>query len=64
MKKNPGLWIVILLVVVGYNLYDVIGPHDEAPSQGVLILNWIALVCGAAGLVGALMQFVRNNRST
>jgi hypothetical protein len=59
MKKNPGLWIVILLVVIGYNLYDIVGPHDEAPSQGVLILNWICVVCGVAGLVGAVMQFAQ-----
>jgi len=59
MRKNPGLWIVILLVVVGYNLYDIVGPHDEAPSQGVLILNWVALVCGGAGLIGAVVQFAQ-----
>jgi hypothetical protein len=59
MNKNPGLWIVILVVVVALNLYDIIGPQQEAPSQGVVILNWILLVCGAAGLIGAVMQLVQ-----
>jgi hypothetical protein len=59
VKKNPGLWIVILLVVVGYNLYEIFGPQSEAPAQAVLILNWICVVCGAAGLVGALLHFAQ-----
>ena len=59
MSKNPGLWIVVLIAVVGWNLYGVVGPHDEAPSQGVLILNWVLIICGVAGLIGAVMQFVR-----
>jgi hypothetical protein len=63
VKKNPGLWIVILIAVIGWNLYDIVGPHDEAPSQGVLILNWVLLVCGVAGLVGAMMQLAQK-RST
>jgi hypothetical protein len=62
MKKNPALWIVILIAVIGWNLYDIVGPHDEAPSQGVLILSWVALVCGVAGLVGAVMQLAQNRR--
>ena len=56
MSKNPTVWISILSVVVLWNLYDIFGPQDEAPSQGVVILNWICLVCSAAGLVGAAIQ--------
>jgi hypothetical protein len=62
MKKNPGLWLVILIIVVGWNLYEIVGPHDEAPSQGVLVLNWVALVCAAAGLIGVVMQIVQQNK--
>ena len=34
-QKNPGLWIVILLVVVGWNLYEIFGPQTEAPPQSI-----------------------------
>jgi hypothetical protein len=65
MSKNPGLWIVILLVVVGYNLYDIFGPQTEAPPQSIVILNWIVVACGIAGLVGAVMHLVqRKNRES
>jgi hypothetical protein len=62
MNKNPALWILILSVVVVWNLYEIFGPQTEAPSQGVLILNWICLVCGAAGLVGAVIQLVQQKK--
>ena len=59
MSKNPGLWIVVLLVVVGWNLYDIFGPQTETPPQSIMILNWVLVVCGAAGLIGAVMQLVQ-----
>jgi hypothetical protein len=62
MNKNPSLWIVILVAIVGLNLYDIVGPQQEAPSQGLVILNWILLVCGAAGLVGAVTQLVQQKK--
>ena len=64
-NKNPGLWIVILLVVTGWNLYEIFGPQAEAPPQSIVILNWVLVVCGIAGLIGAIMQFAqkKNNES-
>jgi hypothetical protein len=59
MSKNPALWIALMIAVVGYNLYGIVGPRDEAPSQGLLILNWVLLLCGVAGLIGAVMQLVQ-----
>lgn len=59
MSKNPGLWIVILLVVTGYNLYDIFGPQAETPPQSIVILNWVLVVCGVAGLIGAVMQLIQ-----
>jgi hypothetical protein len=59
MTKNPGLWIVVLIAVVGWNLYGIVGPHDEAPNQGVVILNWVLMICGIAGLIGVVMQLVQ-----
>jgi hypothetical protein len=63
MTKNPGLWIVITLAVIGYNLYDLFGPQTETPPQSIVILNWVLVACGVAGLIGAVMQFVRNQES-
>ncbi len=56
MGKNRGLWIVLMLAVIGWNLYSILGPHEEAPSQTLLILEWILVVCGAAGLIGVLIR--------
>lgn len=65
MNKNPGLWIVVLIAVIGINLYDIVGPHDEAPSQTMMILNWVLLAGGVAGLIGAVMQLAqRKNRES
>jgi hypothetical protein len=60
MNKPPGLWIVILLAVVLWNLYEIFGPQPETPPQSIVILNWVLVACGVAGLVGAVMQLVKN----
>lgn len=59
MNKNPTLWVVVMIAVIGYNLYGIVGPHDEAPSQGLLILNWVLMICGIAGLAGVVLQLVK-----
>jgi hypothetical protein len=61
-NKNPGLWVVILVVVVGYNLYEIFGPQSEAPAQAVVILNWVCVVCGGAGLIGAIVQLMQQQK--
>ena len=60
MQKNPGLWIVITLAVIAWNLYELFGPQPETPPQSIVILNWVLVACGVAGLVGAVMQLVKN----
>ena len=62
MNKNPGLWIVILVAVVGWNFYEIFGPQPETPPQSIVILNWVLLVCAAAGLVGAVIQLVQQKK--
>jgi hypothetical protein len=59
MNKNPALWMLVSGVVAVWNLYEIFGPQDEAPSQTLLILNWICVVCGVAGLVGGVIQLVQ-----
>jgi len=61
-NKNPGLWIVILLVVTVYNLYDIFGPQTEPPPQSIIILNWVLVVCGIAGIIGAVMQLMQQQK--
>jgi hypothetical protein len=61
MNKNPGLWIVILVAVILWNIYEM-ASATEAPRQGVMILNWILLICAALGLVGAVWQFMQRKR--
>ncbi len=63
-NKNPALWIVILLAVVLWNLYEIFGPQQETPPQSIVVLNWVLVGCGVAGLVGAIAQLVQQkNRS-
>jgi hypothetical protein len=60
MSKNPGLWIVILGVVILWNIYDMTSA-TEAPSQGITILHWVLLICGVAG-IGAIMQYMQQKK--
>jgi hypothetical protein len=61
MNKNPGLWIVILVAVILWNIYEM-ASATEAPSQGVTILHWILLICAALGLIGAALLFMQRKR--
>lgn len=61
MNKNPGLWIVILVAVILWNIYEM-ASAVEAPSRGVAILHWILLICAALGLIGAALQFMQRER--
>ena len=62
-SKNPGLWIVILLTVIGWNLYEILGPQTETAPQSIMILNWVLVGCGVAGLIGAVMQLMKNHEN-
>jgi hypothetical protein len=62
MSKNPGLWIVILGAVILWNIYDMTSA-TEAPGQGITILHWVLLICGVAGIIGAIMQYMQQRRS-
>lgn len=48
-SKKPGLWIVMLLAVVLWNLYAIFGPQPETPPQSIVILNWMLVACDVAG---------------
>ena len=61
-NKNPGLWIVILLVVTAYNLYGIFGPQSETPPQSIIILNWVLVACGIAGIIGAVMLLLQQQK--
>jgi hypothetical protein len=62
MSKNPGLWIVIMAAVVLWNLYEIFGPQTEAPPQSIVILNWVLVACGIAGIIGAVMQLAQQKK--
>jgi len=63
MKKSPGLWLVLMIAVIGYNLYSIFGPHNEEPSQTLLILEWILVGCGVAGLIAVGVQLGQQKKS-
>jgi hypothetical protein len=58
-NKNPGLWIAIMAVVIAWNLYDIFGAQQETPPTSIMVLNWFLVVCGAVGLIGAVMLLVQ-----
>jgi hypothetical protein len=45
-----------------YNLYDIFGLQTETPPQSIVILNWVLVVCGIAGIIGAVMQLVQQQK--
>jgi hypothetical protein len=53
MFKNPLTNLVIGIVIVLWMLYQLFGPHDEAQSQGVIILEVILLICAGVGVIGS-----------
>jgi DMSO reductase anchor subunit len=53
MFKNPVTNLVVGIVIVLWMLYQLFGPHDEAQSQGVIILETILLILGVIGVIGS-----------
>ena len=51
MFKNPVANLGIGVVV--WMLFQLFGPHDEAQSQGVIILETILLILAAIGVIGS-----------
>ena len=64
MFKNPVTNLVIGIVIVLWMLYQLFGPHEEAQSQGVIILQIILLICAAAGAIGSLILISKRNQQT
>ena len=55
MPKNPVVRILIGLIVCAWVAYQLFAP-GEAQSQGVVILEWVLLILGIAGIVGSVIQ--------
>ena len=62
MFKNPVTNLVIGIVIVLWMLYQLFGPHEEAQSQGVIILEVVLLLCSAAGVIGSLILIAKGNQ--
>ena len=59
MFKNPVTNLVVGIVIVLWMLYQLFGPHDEAQSQGVIILETILLILGVIGVIGSAILIGR-----
>jgi len=59
MFKNPVTNLVVGIVIVLWMLYQLFGPHDEAQSQGVIILEAILLILGVIGVIGSAILIGR-----
>jgi hypothetical protein len=62
MFKNPVTNLVLGIVIVLWMLYQLFGPHEEAQSQGVVVLEVILLVCAVAGVIGSMILIGRRNQ--
>jgi O-antigen/teichoic acid export membrane protein len=62
MFKNPVTNLVLGIVVVLWALYSLFGPHEEAQSQGVIILQVVLLICATAGVVGSAILIGKRNQ--
>ena len=64
MFKNPVTNLAIGIVIVLWMLYQLFGPHEEAQSQGVIILQVILLICGVIGVIGSVILIGERNQQT
>jgi hypothetical protein len=62
MFKNPVTNLVIGIIVVLWALYQLFGPHEEAQSQGVIILETVLLICAVAGVIGSVILIGKRNQ--
>jgi hypothetical protein len=62
MFKNPVTNLVIGIIVVLWALYSLFGPHEEAQSQGVIILETVLLICAVAGVIGSVILIGKRNQ--
>jgi hypothetical protein len=56
-QSNPGRIILIGAVATGLALFNM-ATNSEAPSQAVMILQWVFLAGGLIGLGGGLFLFM------
>ena len=59
MFKNPFANLVIGIGIALWMLFQLFGPHDEAQSQGVIILETILLILGVIGVIGSAILIGR-----
>lgn len=52
---NPKISFAISVAVAAWVIHDLMAP-GEAPSTGLLIINWLVLIGSLTGAVGAVMQ--------
>ena len=62
MFKNPATNLVVGIVVVLWMLYQLFGPHEEAQSQGVVILETVLLIMAVAGIIGSALLIAKRNQ--
>ena len=64
MFKNPVTNLVLGILIVLWMLYELFGQHEEAQSQGVIILQVILLICAGIGVIGSLILIGKRNQQT
>jgi hypothetical protein len=55
VPKNPVVQLVIGLVLCAWLTYELFGP-GEAQPQGLVVLDYVLLLCGVCGVIGSVVQ--------
>jgi len=58
-KSKAALWMLITAAIAVWQFYDIFFDRGEAPSRGVLILDYVLLVCAVLGFIGNAMLYSR-----
>ncbi len=59
VKKNPGVMLAIFAAAAAWQIYA-LATATEAPSRGVLTLQYTLLAGLALGIAGALFNLLRS----
>ena len=57
-KPNPGKIVLMGAVATALGVFNLATNGSEAPSQGVLILQYVLLAGGLIGLAGGLIMMM------
>jgi hypothetical protein len=59
MRRNPLAGVVFGVIAIGFAVFSMT-TQTEAPPAGYNLLNYGLIVAGAAGIIGSLVAYAKN----